>query len=474
MRYARLAWSVVIVTACTTSSPPPGQTAYSFVGSDPAPPPVRSTQLDSLIRRTVAEKHLVGLSVAVAQNGTLAFAKGFGLKSLGGQDSVTAETMFAIGSVTKQFTCSAVLLLAQDGKLALDDRVAKYFPKLTRANDITLLDLGNHVSGYRDFYPLDFVDREMQKPETADSIITEYATRPLDFDPGTRWSYSNTNFLILGRVVEQTSGQPFGAFLAQRIFTPVGMTHTQFDPAQHIAAMATGYTTFALGQPFVAPPEGRGWAGSAGAIWSTPTDILHWDMALIGGKVLSSDSYRTLTTPRRLPDGRSTEYGCGDDIHEGGPALVFEHGGAVSGFVAENIVVPATRSAIVLMANTDFASLDALEQDILAMLVPHVDIPAIQGPTAVDAARTFLVSLQQGHVDRSTLGDDYSAFLTPELIAAAQKSLGPITEVEVVRASERGGMEVAQLRFKTGRETAGALMYRTPDGKIQEVLFQRE
>jgi CubicO group peptidase (beta-lactamase class C family) len=238
--------------------------------------------------------------------------------------------------------------------------------------------------------------------------------------------------------------------------------------------MATGYSTYALGAPFPAEPEGRGWAGSAGAIWSTPSDMLAWDMALIGGKVLADSSYRTLTTPRHLKDGRSTGYGCGDGIIEQGPAVVFRHGGAVSGFVAENIVVPATRSAIVMMANTDFASLDALENAIRADLVPHIDIPKINGPAAVDAARTFLVGLQAGRVDRSTLGDDYSAFLTPQLIQGATKSLGPISDVQVTNRGERGGMEVAQIRFKTGRQAAGALMYRTPDGKIQEVLFQRE
>jgi D-alanyl-D-alanine carboxypeptidase len=475
MRYALIV-ALGITTACTRPADPPPPSAYASVGTV-STPAVNVAQIDSLIRKTVAEKHLVGLSVAVAHDGAPILAKGYGLKTLGSADSVNAETLFGIGSVTKQFTCSAVLLLAQDGKLTLQDRVAKYFPTLTRASDISLLDLGNHVSGYRDYYPLDFVDREMQKPATADAIIQEYASRPLDFDPGTRWSYSNTNFIMLGRVVEQVSGQPFGAFLTQRIFTPVGMSHTQFDPTEHSAAMATGYTTFALGAPIPARPEGRGWAGSAGAIWSTPTDILAWDMALIGGKVLSSDSYHTLTTPRHLADGRSTGYGCGDGVVEEGPAVVFKHGGAVSGFVARNIVVPATRSAIVLMANTDFATLDAIEDGILAMLVPHIDVPTIKGPGAVDAARTFLVALEQGRVDRATLGDDYSAFLTPDMVASAHASLsalGPITNVEVTQTVERGGMEVAVVRFKAGQQAAGALMYRTPDGKIQEVLFQRE
>ena len=150
--------------------------------------------------------------------------------------------------------------------------------------------------------------------------------------------------------------------------------------------------------------------------------------------------------------------------------------GAVSGFVAENIVVPATRSAIVMLANTrNFGSRSIpLAASILDKLLPHPDVPTVTtGPTAQVAAQTFLTGLQQGHVDRATLGDDYSAFLTPELVAQAHKSLQPISGVQVCRLSERGGMEVASIRFKMGSATGGALMYRTPDGKIQEVLFQR-
>jgi D-alanyl-D-alanine carboxypeptidase len=376
--------------------------------------------------------------------------------------------------VTKQFTCSAVLTLAQDGKLSLSDPVAKYFPNLTRASEITLLELGQHVSGYRDFYPLDFVDREMQHDETPDSVIDEYATRPLDFDPGTRWSYSNTNFLILGRVVEKVSGQSFGSFLTEHFFTPLGMQHTAYEPPHGAPGEATGYTSFAFGPPIPASPEGRGWASSAGAIYSTPTDLITWDLALVGGKVLSPEGYRTLTTPRHLTDGRSTGYGCGEGVRETGPAIILEHGGAVSGFVAENIVVPATRSAIVMLANTDFGSLGSLDSAILVKLLPHTDVPTIQGPPAVDAARTFLTALQEGRVDRSTLSDDYNAYLTPALVASAHASLRPISAVAVAHTSERGGMEVSAIRFKDGSEVEGALMYRSPDGKIQEVLFQRE
>jgi D-alanyl-D-alanine carboxypeptidase len=439
--------------------------------------PVSPAELDSIIRRTVAEKQLIGLSVGVMQDGKIVLAKGYGVRALGTKDPVTPETMFGIGSVTKQFTCSALLLLAEEKKLSLGDPVAKYMPKLTRARDITLLDLGQHVSGYRDYYPLDFVDHEMQRPATAEAIIDEYATRPLDFEPGTRWSYSNTNFLILGQVIERVSGQSFGAFLTQRIFRPVGMTHTAYDPpASTSLPMATGYTSFGLAPPVPAEPEGHGWAGAAGAIWSTPSDLLAWDRALVDHKLLSSASYQTLTTSRRLADGRATGYGCGEGVNDRGEAIVLSHGGAVSGFVAANTVVPATRSAVVMFANTDFGAVGALNAELVGKLMPRVDVPVIHGLAALAAGNAFLTQLAKGAVDRSTLGEDFDAYLTVAKLAAAGAALnkmGTIANVRVVGTRERGGMEVATLQFTVGGTAAQALMYRTPDGKIQEFLLSR-
>jgi len=449
-----------------------GQSLAEARARQSAPPPaVDVAWLDSLARGYVAEKHLVGLSVGVAQDGKIVFAHGYGFASLADHSAVTPATKFAIGSVTKQFTCAAVLLLEESGRISMSDPVSKYFPQLTQARDVTLLDLGNHVSGYRDYYPLDFVDREMAQPTTADSVIAEYATRPLDFQPGTRWSYSNTNFLVLGRVVEKVSGVPFGTFLDQHIFTPLNMRATAYDPAPGGPGMATGYTSFALGAPQAVAPEGAGWDGMAGALWSTPSDLLTWDVALVDGKVLSPSSYRTLTTPRRLVDGRSTGYGCGDGVSDRGEALLLTHRGAVSGFTAQNTVIPATRSAVVLLTNADFGSLGDLNRAILAKLAPHVNVPAIRGAPALPMAAALLSQLQKGRVDRAALGDDFSAYLTPERLAGARTSLaGRIADVQVASTAERGGMEVADVRFKVGARAAAALMYRTPDGKIQEFL----
>jgi D-alanyl-D-alanine carboxypeptidase len=437
---------------------------------------VDTARLDGIIRQAVAEKHIVGLSVGVMQNGNVVFDKAYGLRDLESKAPVTPQTMFAVGSVTKQFTCTAVMMLVEQHKLALSDPIAKWYPNLTRAKDITLLDLGGHLSGYHDYYPLDFVDREMAKPATPDQIINEYATQKLDFEPRSKWSYSNTGFLLLGRVVEKVSGQPFGAFLQTNIFDRLGLKRTAYEPARG-ADMATGYSSFALSPPMAAEPEARGWAGMAGAIWSTPADLLAWDRSLMNHTLISKSSYDVLATPQRLTDGRSSGYGCGESIDDRGAALVLSHGGAVSGFVALNTVIPATRSAVVIFSNTDFSPIGPLNQQIVKMLMPpDATAPTVAGATALEAATKFLHDLEKGVADRSTLGEDFSVFLTPARIAAGRKALnamGPISKIEVRRVSERGGMAVAAVTFTVGKTPLQGLMYRTPDGKVQEFLFSR-
>jgi len=442
-------------------------------------PAVNAAQLDSIIRRAIVEKHIVGLSVGVMHNGKVVLAKGYGVRDLTSKDPVTPQTMFAIGSVTKQFTCSALLMLAEQKRLSLNDPVATYFPNLTRAKDITLLDLGGHLSGYHDYYPLDFVDREMQKAATADEIINQYATRPLDFSPRSRYSYSNTGFLILGRVIEKVSGEPYGAFIAKRIFTPLKLTRTAYEPASTTTAanMARGYTSFALADPIPAEPEARGWAGSAGGIWSTASDLLTWDTSLLDHTLISPSSFAVLSTPQRLTDGRSSGYGCGEGVNDRGSAVVLSHGGAVSGFVAQNTLIPANRSAVVLLSNTDFSPIGALNQELVAKVMPRgLDVPVVAGLSALDAAKKFLTELEKGHVDRATLGEDFNLYLTPAKIAAGQKMLnamGPISKIRIANTVERGGMEVAVVQFEVGGTTSQGLMYRTPDGKVQEFLFSR-
>ncbi|HXV62722.1 MAG TPA: serine hydrolase domain-containing protein [Vicinamibacteria bacterium] len=444
---------------------------------EPSAQPLDLASLDAELARVVREKHIPGLSVGVMHEGRVILAKAYGVSSLETGEPLTPETLLAVGSVTKEFTCTAALLLAEEGKLAMDEKVAKYFPELTRASDITLLDLGQHVSGYRDYYPLDFVHRDMARPRPSDDVIQEYASRPLDFEPGSRYSYSNTGYLMLGRVVERVSGESFGSFLSRRILDPLGMRSTRYEPERSEPGLAQGYTSFALASPKPAIAEGDGWIGAAGGIWSTPKDLLAWDLALMDGKIVSKESYAVMTTPRRLSDGSSSDYGCGLRIRSMGGATVLSHGGALSGFVASNAFVPSTRSAVVVLASVDFAALGDLPDAILAKLLPRPGgLPGIAGPPALEVASALLEQLRRGSVDREALGEEYGIYITPERLRAAAASLqelGEVSGLELVGLRERGEMEVASFRLSIGATPAQAILYRSRDGKVQEFLINR-
>lgn len=450
--------------------------------------------IDLLAAEKVKAGELVGLSLAVMRDGRIVLAQGYGIRAQESGQPVTEETMFAIGSITKQFTSACILLLAEEGKLSVNDKVAKYYPNLTRANDITLLDLMNHVSGYPDYYPLDFVDRRMLKMIAIDEVIRQYGTTKLDFEPGTRYSYSNTGYLILGRVVEKVSGEPFGQFLSRRILNPFGMNHTLYEPDPKGTEFAQGFTTFALSLPEVAVPEGKGWIAAAGGLYSTPSDLAKWDLALMEGKVFEPESYKLMTTPRKLADGRLTGYGCGLSVGVRNGELLLSHNGAVSGFYATNVMMPSTRSGVIVLSNFEASNVVAsINRQIVLSLLPKgpaagqtepakkepplkPDVPKIAGPPAPDAAKAFFHRLQTATVDRSELGEEFSWFLTEAKIqgaAARLKPNGDPTGAEVESIGERGGMEVSTIRlaFKSG--VLRTLMYRTPDGKIQQFFVSK-
>jgi CubicO group peptidase (beta-lactamase class C family) len=341
----------------------------------------------------------------------------------------------------------------------------------------------------------------MQQPIAVSALIEKWGTGKLDFPPGTRYSYSNTGFVMLGEIVSKVSGRPFATFLEDRILRPQGLTHTVFEPRDpKPPEFAQGYVTFALGPPEVPKPEGPGWVSAAGALYSTPSDLAKWDLALMEGKVLKPETYRLMTSPRKLADGTMSNYGCGLAVGKRGDQLVLGHNGAVAGFYAQNSMFPETKSAVVLLSNFDsYDAVNRVYAAIVSSLVPVKEppeakagagkaaakkpptadnVPAISGPEATESARQLFTALQAGGVDRALLGDEYSAFLTDQKIAGAStrlKPYGPAGKVELLSRNERGGMEVARTRltFGDGRTLTG-LMYRTPDGKVQQFFVSRE
>jgi D-alanyl-D-alanine carboxypeptidase len=431
-----------------------------------------SAELDAKIESALRETGTPSVSVAVVQNGSLAYAKAFGFADIAGHRQAETTTRYAVGSISKQFTAAAILLAQEAGKLSLDDTVAKYFPDLTRASEITIRQLLSHTSGYEDYAPQDYIIPEWRQPTTPQSILDRWAKKPLNFDPGTRWQYSNTNYVVAGEIFEKATGQKLVPFLRQRIFDPLEM-RTPGDCEDHFAGDASRYTRFALGPPRPVAGEGPGWYFAAGELCMTATDLSRWDVAFLQKRILSAKSYEEFTREVKLKDGKGTHYALGLTVSEEGGTPVISHSGEVSGFLAVNTVFPTKNAAVVVLSNQDGVNLiGPLSQAIAASVVQ----PADPANAATDKqVQAILGSLAQGHINRSLFTPDANAYFTEQALADFRTSLAPLGNLLTVTLRNRqlrGGMTHLTYRAAFEKKTVSLNIYITPDGKFEQFLLE--
>ncbi|MGO9274064.1 MAG: serine hydrolase domain-containing protein [Terriglobia bacterium] len=439
-------------------------------------PPSMAGQIDAIATKALADSGAPSLSIAVVLDGRMAYVKAYGNARLEPTMAATPEMRYSIGSVSKQFMACAILLLAQEGKLSLDDPVARFLPSLTRAREITIRELLSHTSGYQDYYPLDYVAPFMLQPVTAEDILTRWARKPLDFDPGTKWQYSNTNYVVAGRILETVAGEPFFAFFKQRIFSPLGMTSViDLDEQPLSATDAAGYTRFGLGPARPVQTEGRGWLFAAGELAMTARDLAVWDQSLLEGKLLKPASLDVMITPVRLKNGAPETYALGVSVSNGAGYPKLSHGGAVSGFVSHNAVWLGQGAAVVALTNMDGSRVAAsVANQIGPVLLAEKQDP--QAAAQLDQARQVFSGLQESKIDRSILSSDADAYFTTQVLADAASSLKPLgtpASFEQAFFGLRGGMSLRafNIKFASGKSLELTTFY-TPDGKIAEYLIQ--
>ena len=438
--------------------------------------PAAADRVDAIATKALADTGAPSVSVAILQDGKLAYVRAYGNARLGPSTPASPAMRYSIGSVSKQFLAGAILLLVQDGKLSLDDYVARYLPSLTRSGDITIRELLSHTSGYQDYYPLDYVAPFMQQPITPQGILERYAAKPLDFDPGTEWQYSNTNYAVAGRIVEKVTGMPLMAFLASRIFRPLGMeSPVDLDTHPLASPDAAGYTRFGLGPLRAAAPEAPGWLYAAGELAMTARDLAVWDQSLIERRLLTSDSLQEMIKPARLKNGTPLNYGLGVGVSNAFEHPKLEHGGAVSGFVSDNVVWLDERIAVVALTNLDGSdAARSVVNQIGSWLVGEKLDP--QASRSLEQARQIFRELQQGKIDRPLLNSDADAFFTAQVLADAASSLSPFgtpTTFEQTSFGLRGGMSYRNFRigFASGK-SLHLSTFSTPDGKLAQYLIQ--
>jgi CubicO group peptidase (beta-lactamase class C family) len=306
-------------------------------------------RLDQIVQAYVASDHFMG-TVLVAKGDKVLLSKGYGSANLEWNVPNAPSTKFRLGSITKQFTAASILLLEERGKLKVDDPVKKYMPDAPPAwNKITIFNLLTHTSGIPNFTSFPDYATTETLPSPAEKTIARFRDKPLDFEPGSKYSYSNSGFVLLGYLVEKIGGESYEKFLQENIFAPLGMKDSGYDSnSDVIARRASGYA-----------PGGRGGAlvnagfvhmtipGGAGALYSTTEDLLKWERGLFGGKVLSAASLQKMTTPFR------DDYAFGLMVRTEQGRRQISHSGGIQGFNTSMAWYPESQVVVIVLANVN-------------------------------------------------------------------------------------------------------------------------
>lgn len=449
--------------------------AQSSLAVDSISPELKG-KIDAAAKQVLAKTGVPSASVAVVEHGAIVYTQAYGKAKLDPPVDATSAMRYSIGSISKQFTAAAVLLLEQQDKLSIDDPVSKYIPDLTRANEVTIRMLLSHTSGYQDFWPEDYLMPPMREATTAQHILDVWGKKPLDFDPGTRWQYSNTNYVIAGRIVEQVSGMPLMKFLQEHIFKPLDMEAVWNSDAEKLGDTdAEGYIRYALGPLRPAPKEGSGWMFAAGELAMPAYDLAQWDISVMNRSLLDQKSYDEMFAPVMLKGGESSHYGLGLFVRDTNGYVTYQHDGEVSGFVSDNVVFPAEKAAIVVLTNQDASPAAGGIAKALTPLVLGLKAGAFAAAAAEAQAREIFVGLQQGKIDRSLFTPNCNSYFGAQALGDFESSLAPLgAPSSFTQSAEelRGGMTFRSfsVEFAKSPQKVRVTTYTMPDGKLEQYL----
>jgi CubicO group peptidase (beta-lactamase class C family) len=430
----------------------------------------------ALVEKISAELQKSGapsVSVAVVSGGKLTLAQGFGKADISTGRASDPSTRYAVGSISKQFTAAILLLLQEQGKLSLDDRVSKYFPELTRAGEISIRQLLSHTAGYEDYAPQDYTIPEWLKPTTPLAVLDRWAKKPLNFDPGTRWQYSNTNYVLAGAIAEKASGLGLMEMLKTRIFDPLDM-RSAGDCLPVLPGDAIAYTRFALGPPRPSQREASGWYFAAGELCMTPSDLAKWDIAFLQKKILSARSYEEFTREVRLANGDHTHYALGLMLREINNIPAIEHGGEVSGFISANYVFPTRDGAVVVLSNQDGMNLVSSLADEISRMA-FAPGQAAGGDPEIAKVRGIVEALEKGRIDRALFTSNANFYFTETALTDIRNSLaglGKLKSVTLAVERLRGGMTFRVYHAEFEKRNMTLSTYWMPDGKIEQFMVE--
>ena len=380
-------------------------------------------RVSDFVNEYLKKNQIPGCAVMVRHDGKVVLCQGYGVANLEHPVRATPETVFQSGSIGKQFTAMAIMMLIEEKKLALEDPISKYLDVPENWSAIRVRHLLTHTSGLGD-YPESF---SLQRDYTEDELLKMIAAQPLAFAPGEKWSYSNLGYVTLGILIHKVSGEFWGDILQQRVFAPLGMKHTRvISDADIIPNRAAGYVlkNGALrNQQWVSPSVNN---TADGSLYFTVEDLAKWDEALETRKLISRASYEQMWTPVKLNNGTTAPYGFGWRTAKADSGRgVLEHGGAWQGFASYIVRYPDDRLTVAVLCNRAGASASYIAKHIAGLCVPSVAPrlrtaikldPAIlssyRGEYRLDDRFTIKVSLVGDRLETTWLGE--KIMLLPE------------------------------------------------------------
>lgn len=359
--------AVCLLTACENESAPENSVAASETSQNRQA--TLEQQIDTLLSGIYPENE-PGVSVILAKGDEVLYRSGHGMADLEHNISISPEMIFRLGSLSKQITATGIMMLKEEGKLAIDDPISRYFPDYpTHGYTITIRHLLTHTSGIIDFLAIETFPAIEKIDLTALDVIDFFKDQALNFAPGDAYSYTNSGYVLLGAIIEQISGQSYEAFIQERIFTPLGMNQTYHGNFKRIIpGRVTGYARAENGFENSAYLS-MTIPGAAGAIISTVDDLLIWNTALFSGEIVSRDSLQEMTSPFVLNNGELSNYGFGLALQTLRSQTMFSHTGGINGFITYAAYLPDSDLYVAVLGNTGYQSRVYEANSMLAMAI---------------------------------------------------------------------------------------------------------
>lgn len=356
-----LAWLVGLVFLLSACAATPGSPPATALPASPG----LATAIDNLLNDLAGNDQFSG-SVLVAIDDRVILSQGYGLADRERAIANTPQTRFRIGSLTKQFTAMAILILQSQGKLDVQDRACEYLAACPAAwQEITIHQLLTHTAGIPNYTALPGYLETRSTPVTPEQLLLRFKDLPLDFQPGAEFRYSNSGYIVLGMIIESVSGQSYEEFLQAAIFSPLGMADSGYD--HNRSDLATGYAN----RSTLADAIDMSIPFSAGGLYSTTEDLARWSQALESEKLVSKDLLTQMFTAHaRTPETTERGYGYGWYINDGGSRRWANHGGAIEGFVSGITRFPDDNVEIIILSNQQTTNLESITSAIVRLIFP--------------------------------------------------------------------------------------------------------